>query len=168
LLSSVHEQATEFWEGLPDDYFFTPFGEKWSPAENVIHLNKSTRPVALAMRLPRVVPRLLFGAGTSPSRSYAQIQSIYREALQNGAQAGSYAPSRREFPDNPKVIRQKIMREWNRIWQQLIHATQGWKDSSLDRLRLPHPLIGKLSVREMLYFTLYHHRHHWENVAGRR
>jgi len=163
----MHRQATGFWDGLPEAYFFTPFGEKWSPAENVRHLNKSTRPVALAMRLPGIVPRLLFGVSNSPSRSYAQIQSMYQEALHSGAQAGTYAPRRREFPENPKMARQKIMLEWNRIWQQLIRATHGWDDRSLDRLRLPHPLIGKLSVREMLYFTLYHHRHHWGIVAAR-
>jgi hypothetical protein len=119
------------------------------------------------MRLPGIVPRLLFGVGMSPSRSFAQIQSIYQEALSNGAQAGNYAPRRLEYPEYPKGVRQKIMLEWNRVWGQLIRATHGWDDRSLDRLRLPHPLIGKLSMREMLYFTLYHHRHHWEIVAGR-
>jgi uncharacterized damage-inducible protein DinB len=37
----------------------------------------------------------------------------------------------------------------------------------LDRLRLPHPALGKLTVREMLFFTIYHNIHHVENVVRR-
>jgi hypothetical protein len=37
---------------------------------------------------------------------------------------------------------------------------------------LPHPLLGPLSVREMLFFTVYHNTHHVLNVqrlrAGRK
>jgi hypothetical protein len=36
--------------------------------------------------------------------------------------------------------------------------------SALDRWRLPHPLLGRLTVREMLFFTLCHNRHHLEGV----
>jgi hypothetical protein len=32
---------------------------------------------------------------------------------------------------------------------------------------LPHPLLGKLTVREMLFFTLYHQRHHVAVVERR-
>jgi hypothetical protein len=34
----------------------------------------------------------------------------------------------------------------------------------LDLLILPHPLLGKLTLREMLYFTLYHVEHHEKQV----
>jgi hypothetical protein len=37
----------------------------------------------------------------------------------------------------------------------------------LERIRLPHPLLGRLTTREMLFFTLYHNQHHVE-VAKRR
>jgi len=166
-LSSMHRQATKFWDSLSNEYFFAPFQGKWSPAENVLHLNKSTRPVALAMRLPRVIPRLLYGVHSGSSRSYNQILSQYQQALSRGGQAGSYAPKRRGFPSDPQSVREKIMLDWNLIWQRLIGVTEGWDDRALDQIRLPHPLLGKLSVREMLFFTLYHHQHHLQNVIQR-
>jgi hypothetical protein len=43
----------------------------------------------------------------------------------------------------------------------------GWSERQLDRIRLPHPVLGKLSVREMLFFTLYHNQHHIEAVKRR-
>jgi hypothetical protein len=30
----------------------------------------------------------------------------------------------------------------------------------LDEYLLPHPLIGKLTIREILYFTIYHNLRH--------
>lgn len=30
----------------------------------------------------------------------------------------------------------------------------------LDKYILPHPLLGKLTIREMMYFTIYHVEHH--------
>lgn len=40
-------------------------------------------------------------------------------------------------------------------------------ESALGRRQLPHPLLGPLTVREMLLFTLYHNRHHVEVVRTR-
>jgi len=33
-------------------------------------------------------------------------------------------------------------------------------ENELDRYILPHPLLGKLTLREMLFFTIYHIEHH--------
>jgi hypothetical protein len=41
-----------------------------------------------------------------------------------------------------------------------------WSEDDLDNHRLPHPLLGKLTVREMLFFTLYHIQHHMIEAAG--
>ena len=35
-----------------------------------------------------------------------------------------------------------------------------WSDEDLDNTLLPHPLLGKLTVREMLFFTIHHVQHH--------
>ncbi len=35
-----------------------------------------------------------------------------------------------------------------------------FSEAQLDALILPHPLLGKLTLREMLYFTIYHVQHH--------
>ena len=39
----------------------------------------------------------------------------------------------------------------------------------LDKYVLPHPLLGKVTLREMLYFTIHHNEHHLELLkAGLR
>ena len=44
--------------------------------------------------------------------------------------------------------------------QQLLKKVENWKESDLDKYVLPHPLLGKISLREMLYFTDFHILHH--------
>ena len=38
-------------------------------------------------------------------------------------------------------------------------------EEDLDNYILPHPLIGKTTIREMLYFTIYHVQHHHKAIV---
>lgn len=44
---------------------------------------------------------------------------------------------------------------------------ENWSEADLDRYRLPHPLLGKLTVRDMLLFTVQHLAHHASKVEER-
>jgi hypothetical protein len=63
--------------------------------------------------------------------------------------------------------RTALLARWERVNARLREALEGWSERDLDRILLPHPLLGKLTTREMLFFTLYHDRHHVE-AAKRR
>jgi hypothetical protein len=56
------------------------------------------------------------------------------------------------------------MRGFRESLRELREAMLPWPEESLDQLQLPHPLLGKIIIREMLFFTLYHHGHHVEVV----
>ena len=47
-------------------------------------------------------------------------------------------------------------------------AIERWPEAAFDRHQLPHPLLGNLTVREMVHFTLYHQLHHMAVVERRR
>jgi hypothetical protein len=49
----------------------------------------------------------------------------------------------------------------------LRQALAGWSEAALDAACIPHPLLGKLTAREMAQFLLYHNLHH-VLVADRR
>ena len=51
-----------------------------------------------------------------------------------------------------------------RAGDSLVTAVGKWRERDLDKYRLPHPVLGKISVREMLFFTHYHDLHHLEIV----
>ncbi len=165
-LETAHESAVEYWLSFTTPEFFEPTGTHWSPSEHVRHLTRSMAPLLPVLRVPRVALRFAFGSATGPSRSYAEIDALYREALSAGGTAGRFAPP----PDHGAqdlIRRDAIMDAHSETLRGLTQAMERWTEGQLDAYRLPHPLIGKLTVREMMLFTLLHNQHHVQ-VAGRR
>jgi hypothetical protein len=166
-LDAVQTESTAYWSAFPSDAFFGKLGEAWSPAENVRHLAKSIRPVTKALGMPRIALWVLFGWPRRKSVTYDALVERYQGKLAAGGKAGRFAPSPREERDL-ETRRAEILAELAEANRALRAAIERWPDAALDRHQLPHPLLGKLTVREMLYFTLYHQLHHIAVVQRRR
>ncbi|MEM8996621.1 MAG: DinB family protein [Acidobacteriota bacterium] len=151
-----------------DGAFFEPQGDHWAPSGHIRHLAKCIRPVAKAMGLPKMVLRLRFGTSKSGSRDFDAVRAQYRAALASGeAQAGGYGPSSATPDLAPAEWRAQIMGHFRTAGRQLDGAIAGWSDRQLDTLRLEHPILGPMTVRELLYFTLYHNAHHARRIRER-
>ena len=167
-LGKLHRESTAYWRAFSTAEFFAPLGAAWSPADNVRHLSKSIRAVTKGLDLPRLVLAVAFGVHRRPSRSYDEIREAYHGVLAAGGKAGRFAPSERVPPADLAGWRDELMAERERAADALARSAARWSEKALDRYRLPHPLLGKLSVREMLLFTLYHNLHHVRVVERRR
>jgi hypothetical protein len=168
-LRAVDRDIAAFFGSLAPEEFVLREGEAWTPAEHVLHLCKTTNAVARGFGMPRLVLRLRFGRAKSPSRSYAQVRDAYRTTLAAGGKAPApfVPPPENPTGDDIEGRRTDILGKWARANDRLRGAVSGWNETSLDRIALPHPLLGKLTAREMLLFTLYHDRHHVD-AAKRR
>ncbi|MBC7843131.1 MAG: DinB family protein [Gemmatimonadaceae bacterium] len=165
-LETAHEAAVDYWAAFTTSEFFAPIGTHWSPAEHVRHLTRSMTPLLPVLRVPRAALRFAFGAATRPSRSYDEIESLYLKALRDGGKAGRFTPPvDRNAPDI--IRRNAIMDAHSETLRGMTQAMERWTEVQLDAHRLPHPLISKLTVREMMLFTLLHNQHH-VGVAEKR
>lgn len=166
-LETVRDWSLDFWRQFETAEFFASTGEAWSPADNVRHLVKSNRPVAMAMGLPRIVLYFRFGLSRRHSREYSEICAIYQDALEAGLKAGRYTASPLPPEQQTPESRERALRSLAGTFDALSSALRRWPEGALDRARLPHPGIGRLTVREMLLFTLYHNAHHVLGVTRR-
>ncbi len=166
-LRALHEESDAYWQSFSTERFLAPIGTAWSPAENVRHLTKSMRAVTVGLRVPRWLLLLRFGRGRGDPRDFAAMRETYRARLAEGADAGRFAPGRRPPPPDPEDERRRIMAQHREALEALVDAMLAWPERALDRRRLPHPLLGPVTVREMLHFMLYHNRHHVEVVRRR-
>lgn len=157
-LEQQERDSAAYWNAFGDAAFFQKIGSGWSPAETVRHLAKSTRAVAKALGYPKILLRLKFGRAKRASMSYDELVAAYRKKLDEGGQAGRFAPS----PGDKD--RTSITREFTSVQRELRTMIARWPEQKLDRIQLPHPLLGNLTVREMLMFTLYHQRHHMDVI----
>jgi hypothetical protein len=138
----------------PSD-FYAPLGEKWSVAEHIDHLIRSLKPLNQGMRLPKFVIRWV-GGKPSTKRNYDEVVQAYQSVLQSGGKAtGRYIPKTRMKGEKSTMIN-----EFQRQGEKLRQSLECWTEDQLDRYAMPHPLLGKISVREMLFFTIYHNQHH--------
>jgi hypothetical protein len=166
-LANVARDGSSYLASLGDSAFFAPQGNRWPPAGHVRHLRNSAAPVAKALRIPVWILRLRFGRPAGASRPYDEVKAIYQDALRAGGQAGRFAPSSEPPPTDPAARRAEIMAAWHDANTALDRRLRRWSERDLDRACLPHPLIGRLTVREMIAFTVYHTAHHLNRIVER-
>ena len=155
-INEAHQRAQAWFNTIPAATFFHREGDIWSASDNLDHLIRSVKPLAKAMGLPRLALETMFGRPATPSRTYDEICSIYRDAIAKGGQAsGSYLPDS-VVPGNMEQAKAELLNQFAKAVEKLLAKLETWEENMLDKSQLPHPLIGKLTIREMLYFTIYH------------
>ena len=152
-----------------DEFYYRPKG-KWSAWDTLRHLNKTVDKICLAMRLPKFVLGMMFGKNERRSKQFLEIKEVYLLQLKNGAGAGKYAPAHKSVPktqSEAEAERRRVIKRWKKISKTLVKVVHNWTDSPLDKYQLPHPILGNITVREMLLFNLYHNLHHTNTVQQR-
>jgi len=144
------------------EFFFQP-AEKWSIAQNVDHITRSVKTTRLAYALPKIVIRTLFGKANRPSRTYEELVSKYKLKLEQGGKA-----SGRYLPKTNLSKKLFFIQKWQKENEKYLEAIElKWNDDLLDHYIAPHPLLGKLTLRELCYFTIYHTEHHLNIIKAR-
>ena len=148
------------------EFLHAPEG-KWNAGQQADHIRMSVKPLNQALMLPAFVIRMLFGKANRPSRSYDELVARYQERLKGGGRAPTrFQPKGCSFDERVNLAR-SLMKEAEGVARR----AGRFSERDLDTLILPHPLLGKVTLREMLYFTIYHVGHHGDqvkaNLAGR-
>jgi len=163
IVSALQESSKymqEWYSSFSAKEYFARHGEVWSASDNVDHLIKAIKPIAKALGLSKLALHAMFGKPDRSSKSYEEICSLYRAEIAKGAVAsGSFLPQQ-EDPADPEERKSAILAELFKAMDKLVLNIEKWDDPSLDEAQLPHPLLGNLTMREMLYFTVYHNLRH--------
>ena len=141
--------------------FFTRHGEIWSASDNLDHLIKSHKPLAKALKLQKITLQAMFGKPQKSSISYEELCLIYRDEIGKGAQAsGRYLPNQESPAENAEEKKRDLLDQFAKASSEVVSVVEKWNESELDHYLLPHPILGKLTIREMLFFTIHHNLRH--------
>ncbi len=147
---------------IDEAVMFSKPGDKWSVAENIRHLVISTNMTSLAYRLPRFVVKWMAGTPNRTSRSFDEVKEKYYRKLSEGGRASA------RFVPKPIEIRygkQKLLNEWEKATRKYINAlTNNRTEADLDNYLVRHPLLGRITLRELCYFTIFHTQHHLNSI----
>lgn len=160
-LKEKHDTFINYLSGLPEEIFTGQNSGKWSPGQQLEHIYLSVKPVRQAFSLPAFILGMIWGKSNRPGRNYDDLVKKYQQKLAEGGKA----PNR--FIPKPVTMerRKSLERSLSAEIVTLIQKTDRFTEIELDRYVLPHPLLGKLTLREMLYFTIYHVEHHQKLVT---
>ena len=151
LFDWLSQQDDDTWETGPDG--------KWTTGQIVLHLLQSIKPLNTALSLPKFFLKYKYGTSNRALRDYDAVVKRYQERLED-AKGLTFKGSR-----NMKVPKLKektyLLNRLQVEYKKLQYKTEKrWSDKQLDTLILPHPLMGKMPVREIVMWTAYHVEHH--------
>lgn len=158
-LTENHQAFIACIEQLSSVDFQYSQNEKWSAGEQLEHIYLSVKPVRFAFRLPLFLLKLIWGKANRASRSYDELIARYHAKLASGSKAtGPFVPKNVDLKKG-----QQLKAKLKNVVSKLCLSLDAYSEDELDQYILPHPLLGKLTLREMLFFTIYHVKHH-ENL----
>ncbi|WP_422348761.1 DinB family protein [Flagellimonas sp.] len=163
-LKQNHQAFAKKLESLGSEDFTRIPGPKWTAGQQLDHILKSVVPTAKIFNTTPKVLEEKFGLAQNPSRSYKTLVDDYLKVLEN----------LRDFVLPERFVPTKITIEnRERTLSELLAATESlnqglhfFDEAILDSHAVLHPAMGKLTLREMLYFTIYHVTHHDRQILG--
>ena len=162
LLDEKLDAVINHLEALPEDHFvMRGTTEKWSNGEHLDHLRKSTRALNKVFKIPSILLRFKFGTSNREERTYEATKEKYKlkvSALNNQVKApNGFQPDAIDAKDKSRLL------SWFRGEKETMKGhIDRLSEKRLSKYVLPHPLLGKMTFRELVYFTAFHAEHHFE------
>ena len=165
-VKSLDENVIQFIELVKDlskDEFEVNINNKWSAGQDLVHLIKVLKIVNIGFTLPKPILRLMYGIQKNNNRSFEQLQQMYKSALEGGAKAPTiYIPKPVVYIDKDNLIQKHAS-----LNKSFIDKLNNHTQYELDSYRLPHPILGKMSLGELAIFTSFHTSHHFELLKSK-
>ena len=166
LIKSLDDNAFQFIElvkSLSKDEFEININGKWSAGQDLVHLIIVLRIVNIGFTLPKPVLRLIYGTNKNDNKSFEHLKQLYKNALADGAKAPSvYIPKPVAYQEKDNLIQKH-----ESLNKSFIDKLNNHTQFELESYRLPHPILGKISLGELAMFTSFHTSHHLELLKSK-
>ncbi len=150
LINWVKDHADEKWNQGPPN--------KWTTGQHFLHLIQSIKPLNRALTVPKFFLKYKFGVSNRETRTYEQVVNRYQERLSKVTAGISPFSRNMRIPNNQE--KSNILLELTKQHKRLNKKFSKWEEKDLDKYILPHPLMGRMPVREIVMWTAYHAEHH--------
>lgn len=149
-----------------DDQLFFYKSEQWSSAENLEHLSLTFHRSWFGIVAPKFLLRWKFGKPDRSSLHYEELEDEYYKKMDAGFEAQErFIPVVKE----EKGAKEKLIARFEQVTKKYLDQVRYyWEDENMDNYQLPHPALGMITVRELLYFNLFHTTHHYKTIRNRK
>jgi hypothetical protein len=150
LFSFFDYKQQGLWEFAPKD--------KWTAGQHVIHLVQSSKALCGALMLPNFILKWRFGKNIRQPRTYDEVINKYNEKLSKTT--GLVFEGSSNMPESKESDMQKWFKNLSILNDKINAITLKISDKNFDEILIPHPLMGKMTLREILMWNAHHTEHH--------
>lgn len=156
LLTQSYSSFTGYINGLtPEEYVFR-YQQKWTAGQQLEHIVMCVKPLVQVFSMDQPAIEQNFGRTDRPGRSYEVLLTQYLEKLEEGGKAPERYVPQPDLTDQRAVLTETLAK----MIKELCAQIENFTEQDLDSLCVPHPLLGSLTLREMLFNAIYHVEHH--------
>lgn len=129
---------------------------KWSAKQQLEHIISCIKPLVQVYGMPKSLIEETFGKVNRPIKSYQELLDEYLKKLSEGGKAPSqFVPGEENTLNKDQLI--QLLKS---LIDKLTIRINLFEEAELESLLIPHPLLGKITLKEMLYNAIYHVQHH--------
>lgn len=161
IVVNLNTAHSAFWETaiqLPNPTISV--NGKWSVCQNVQHITIALLRVSNFLALPKFRIKSDYGLSERVSTNSESMFKLFRNSLEKGVNTTeAFMPEA-----NLETSFKELVKQGNDRLGMFISNLKNWSEEELEMYNCPHPVFGKMTVREILYFTIYHAQHHNETI----
>jgi DinB superfamily len=156
-IPAQHRRFVDYLRSLPLETFLNPLEGTWSPLQHMQHVMNSETTLGGFVGARKLLPLQTPAA----SKNYNEVIAMYRAALEMASIPNNpFSPPEYGALDALEATRGLALGEFLNAGEAFVKAMESYSDAELDAFQGRHPLLGMMSLREFLLFTIYHVEHH--------
>jgi hypothetical protein len=156
LLNKNYSSFIDYINNLSVEEFVFACQQKWSAGQQLEHIVLCVKPLVQVLSMDKLSIKQNFGLPNGPGRTYEMLLKDYKVKLKEGGKAPD-----RYVPGTILLDQREILsKALTKMIKDLCSKMENFTEQDLDTLSIPHPLLGNLAMREMLYNAIYHVEHH--------
>lgn len=160
LLNESFEKVQSWYQTKSSEHFeFKPSADKWTSGQHALHLLMASSAFEKGLKMNKWILRYKFGTNNRDERDFQETKDRYYERVKLASpeflKNNPFSPSEVKAFER-EIILTKLKEKSEKINRRL----DRWNEKQLSTIIVPHPAMGKLTMREMCYFIAFHNDHH--------
>jgi hypothetical protein len=155
-LVKEHSAYTDYVGTLNESDFNFALPEKWNAGQHLQHILISLTLLNKAICNPKYIQSVEEMEPKRALMAYDTLVAVYLAKIKKGAKATA--------PFIPELIlieqRPQLIKDVQTAVAELCLQLDAYEEEQLDALTILHPLLGTITIREMIFFTIKHAEHH--------
>lgn len=159
LINEKHEALFQFLSSHDDNKWNEGPEGKWTAGQHVIHLIQTAKPLNTALRMPKFLLQYKYGKANRPNKTYEEIVANYYGKMA-ALDREVVSPFSKNMPSTPPSGKGEIIATLDNQKEKLVKQLGRLSNKELDKYLLPHPLMGRMILREIIMWSAFHVEHH--------